>query len=314
MTTELEQQLRTDMERFTRDLHAPSGLAVRAFRHNQRRRVMVRAVTAAGSAAVLAGGLAAVALTAGNSGSAPPPQTRTAAYVVSRVSKALAPANAGSLISYSTTVFAGGSARIVSPAATGPGGSAPERSCSGSGSVWCSHDIRQWSYGGVTRESVYNVGGQHTFDLVTTTRRQSAVIYLSGTWWTITYAPRPALGPRGPACAQESGLRCQGWPAFIRSQLAYGSYAIVGHQLVDGVDAIKISVGPAKSDALERGYLQQLRFALWVDPSTYLPVRLSMAGQQQDFRWLPATAANLALTRLTVPAGFRQVTPPPTRG
>jgi hypothetical protein len=28
-----------------------------------------------------------------------------------------------------------------------------------------------------------------------------------------------------------------------------------------------------------------MRFVLWVDLSTYLPVRLSMAGQQQDFRW-----------------------------
>jgi hypothetical protein len=125
--------------------------------------------------------------------------------------------------------------------------------------VWCSRDIRLWSYGGDSRESVYNVRGQHTFDLVTTTRRQSAVIYLSGTWWTTTYAPLPAPGPRGPVCAQASGLRCQGWPTYIRLQLAYGGYAIV-------------------------------------------------------VRWLPPTAANLALTKLTVPAGFRQVTPPPAQG
>jgi hypothetical protein len=80
--------------------------------------------------------------------------------------------------------------------------------------------------------------------------------------------------------------------------------------VVDGVDAIKISVGSAKSNALERGYLQSMRFVLWVDPSTYLPVRLRMTGQQQDFRWLRPTAANLALAKLAVPAGFRRVTPP----
>jgi hypothetical protein len=313
MSTELEHQLRTDMERFTRDLHAPHGLAARAFRHNQKRRMVLRIATAAGSAAVLAGGLVTAVATAGNSGSAPPLPTRTAAYVVSRVSRALAPANAGRLISYSSTVLAPGSGRVIIPAPTRAGRfPAADTVCPSSRLVWCARDIQEWSYGGDLRESVYSTSGQHTFDLATTTHTQTAVSYLSRTWWTAPFTPLPAGRPRGPVCAPVDGLRCEGgWPAYIRSQLAAGSYAIVGHQVVDGVDAIKISVGAAKSSALLHGYLQRTGFVLWVDPTSYLPVRLRMTGQQQDFRWLRPTVANLARTRLTVPAGFRQVTPPP---
>jgi hypothetical protein len=311
MTTELEQQLQTDMERFTRDLRAPHGLAVRAFRRNQKRRVVLRLATAAGSAAVLAGGVVAAAGTAGNSGSGPL-QTRTAAYVVSRVSRALAPANAGRLISYTSTVFAPGSMFVIIPAPTPAGRFATaDKACPSSGSVFCARDLQEWSYGADLRESMYNTSGQHTFDLATTTHTQAAVSYLGRTWWTAPFTPLPAGGPRGLACDPAGGPQCEGgWPAYIRSQLADGSYAIAGHQVVDGVDAIKITVGAGKSDALTRGYLQRTRFVLWVNPSTYLPVRLRMTGQQQDFRWLRPTEANLALTKLTVPAGFPQVTPP----
>ena len=34
---------------------------------------------------------------------------------------------------------------------------------------------------------------------------------------------------------------------------------------------------------------------------------------QTDFRWFPVTAAGLAHLKVSVPAGFRQVQPPPTR-
>jgi hypothetical protein len=51
----------------------------------------------------------------------------------------------------------------------------------------------------------------------------------------------------------------------------------------------------------------------WVDALTYVPVRLdsNLAGQRSetDEVWLPRTAANVALTRLVIPPGFRKLTP-----
>ena len=71
MSTDLEQQLRGAMERFTSDVRVPPGLALKAHRHQQKRRMTARAVAAAGTATVVAGSLA-VAGAAGAFGSASP--------------------------------------------------------------------------------------------------------------------------------------------------------------------------------------------------------------------------------------------------
>jgi hypothetical protein len=51
-------------------------------------------------------------------------------------------------------------------------------------------------------------------------------------------------------------------------------------------------------------------FTLWVNPATYLPVRMTIGPVNASFEWLAPTPANLAPLHLTVPAGFRQVPPP----
>jgi hypothetical protein len=86
MSTELEQQLRGAMERFTEDVRLLPGLAVKAQRHQQKRRMTTRAVAAAGTAAAVAAAVA-VAGAAGAFGSAsrPPVQTAYTAYVISHV-------------------------------------------------------------------------------------------------------------------------------------------------------------------------------------------------------------------------------------
>ncbi len=63
-----------------------------------------------------------------------------------------------------------------------------------------------------------------------------------------------------------------------------------------------------------------VRWAWYVNPRTYLPVRMegssttfggrwprSTSSSVTDVTWLPPTAANLAQTLVTIPAGFRQV-------
>ena len=49
MSMDIEQELHGAMERFTRDVRVPPGLAVKAYRHQQKRRVTTRAVAAAHS-------------------------------------------------------------------------------------------------------------------------------------------------------------------------------------------------------------------------------------------------------------------------
>ena len=67
MSTQLEQQLHGAMERFTDGVRVPPGLALKAYRHQQKRRVTTRAVTAAGTATVLTAGALAAAGAAGPS-------------------------------------------------------------------------------------------------------------------------------------------------------------------------------------------------------------------------------------------------------
>lgn len=64
-----------------------------------------------------------------------------------------------------------------------------------------------------------------------------------------------------------------------------GTPGTIGGQRVDGITAIKLTEGNGRN-------------ALWVDPGTYLPVRVLTVGRQQqiqtDFRWLAPAPARLA--------------------
>ena len=85
-------------------------------------------------------------------------------------------------------------------------------------------------------------------------------------------------------------------------------------QQVDGVNALKLvsvqrsRLGPEKT-------LRSITTTIWVDPATYLPVRLTTqwtrplvsVPMRLDFRWLPPTSANLALLTVRIPPGFTQV-------
>lgn len=306
MSTELEQRLRADMERFTRGVTASPDLARKAHRHNQRHRARVRAATAAGSVTVLAAGAVTAAGVTGQFGAAPPArqtQTRTTAYVLSRVERALAPANIDNLISYSHAVYPPGMA--LEPV---PGGLAGPSGSRRADSLWAVGYLLNWAYGSSQRFSAYTASGQHVFDMAIATAHgiptQTAVIYLNRTWWT--RADTQATGQSGQGSCAQRGIRLddgagQGWPAFIRSQLSCGAYAVTGHQVVEGVDALKIT-GPGR------------QITLLVNPRTYLPMRLAIGPIQQVFQWLPPTAANLAPLKVSVPAGFQQVTPPNRTG
>ena len=139
--------------------------------------------------------------------------------------------------------------------------------------------------------------------------------YPVGTRWR-----SPLVGPNGNAptltCSNAfPGAATPDLRATILKALSCKLFVLNGHQHVDGVDAIKLVMkAPAGLPVRE---------TLWLDPSTYLPLRTSTAflashGQEsllvQDYRWLPPTPANLAalhaaIRRATIPAGFRMLPP-----
>jgi len=94
-------------------------------------------------------------------------------------------------------------------------------------------------------------------------------------------------------------------PGIVLYDIKHENWTVVGHTELDGHDAIKLSW----TDAGSVSYL-------WVDASTYLPLRevvnLPVGGpgkmitttDETDYELLPATPANLALLTTPIPAGF----------
>jgi len=302
MNTELTDRLRADMQDFTRDVRVPPGLALRAYRYTRKRRQTLRVAVASGAATAVAASAVAIAWVSGAFSPATTPTTQTTAYVVRHVENALAPASVGNLIGVSRVEFPPG---ITEQPVVG--GSVGGQTGGGASSPWSVAYLVQQTYQGQVKDSVYSPSGQHVweegFSAADGSGTQTTVLYASRTWWTVTMG-NAASRAQSPGCLPSgrielSGGPGNGWPAFIRSQLACGAYTVAGRQEVDGIDAIKITAGQPPA-----------RLALYVNPVTYLPVQLTIARLTIDFQWLPATPANLALLKVAVPAGFRQVAPP----
>ncbi len=299
MSTELEQRLRGAMAQFTGDVRVPPGLAAKAYRHQQKRRV--RIIAAAGTATAVAGavGIAGAAGAFGSAGPSPA-QSHYTAYVVSHVQHALAAPRLASLVEADRTVFRPGSTLQPFPnfLVGSVGGS-------GSSSQWSAGYTLRWIHHGSIELSSFTGSGQRVFDWGgTPAHGTTAVIYGNHTWWTAPGAgpgAREGAGP-APGCIQGREIQLgggagNGWPAFIRSQLACGAYTVAGRQMVDGIDTIKITGASSP-------------FTFWVNPVNYLPVRANLGQRQTDFHWLAPTPANLARLKVAVPAGFRQVPAP----
>jgi hypothetical protein len=283
MNTDLETRLSADMARFTRDVRVPAGLALQAWRHNRRRRATLRAAIASGTAAALAAGAIAIAGATGAFSSASAPPIQTTAYVVKQVDKALAPANLVNLVGFERTVFL-----------PGKNGEPAEYVGTFTGSQGtCNYGttLLQSQYRGITKLAVYTRDGQHLFDMkISPTGRSSSeitqVIYCNHTWWTDT-------GTRTGVWNIASGAAA-GWPPRIRAWLSSGVYRVAGHQVVDGINTIKLTATEQQP-------------TLWVNPVTYLPVRLGTPQVQTDYQWLTPTQAHLALLDEPIPAGFTRV-------
>jgi hypothetical protein len=308
------------MERFTAGVRAPAGLAHTAGRLH-RRRLAVRTAVACGTAAAAATALIVVAAWAGGGPVRTGPggtRARTAAYVISRVENALAGQH---------LVLRGHTATNAGPSTS-------------------------WAYGPRNRfeEFTGNSCGHALPSGVCTHRGGSEPYVAQGTAliggkltgvYVSYYNRKWSLLPPGPstpanACSRTGAIAMGGppvptsdWPAFIHATLACGAATVTGHVRIAGRDTTKITGSPV-TVRLTPDYakvihekLQRVRWTLYVDPTTYLPVRLSSSSYTfggpapsslftsvTDIQWLPPTAASIASALVTIPAGFQQVSSP----
>jgi hypothetical protein len=121
------------------------------------------------------------------------------------------------------------------------------------------------------------------------------------------------LGLGGPAVTMPN------WPAFIKAMLGCQHARVTGHARIGGVQTTVLS--GLIDIPLPKGYARtvreprvRVRYTLYVDSATYLPVRVygstetygGAAGPTDNayvtnVRWLPPTRANIAKALVTIP-------------
>jgi hypothetical protein len=314
MSNDIEELLRDGMERTTAEVRMAPDLAGRlagqaARRH--RRRLRTRAGATGGTVLGAAGLTVAGFATAGTPATAPggtgathggtgathggtgASRVQTAAYVLSHVNHALQGGHtvarivttqqSGGQRQTATSWFYGESAQTQVSVYAAPGG------------------------GIVTRDVSHVSGG--TDELTTTT-----VNYLARQWLTKTdrFAALPTSGascaPGVTAGAAMNKPHVTVGPAVnaavLRQLVSCGNFIVAGRQQVAGGSVIKLVSASGKNPGITSE-------TVWVDSSTYLPVRVLLSLRrfelQSDVQWLPATPASLAHLRLGIPAGFKRI-------
>ena len=320
--------LREGIDRLTRDERPPAGLAGRAFRRHRQRAIALRAGAVAGLAVVVGAGVFAAVTRPG----ATPQQAqqahqvaagrtaRTAAYVFRHTEQALATAQRENLVEKIHTVgdhYGLGLSEVLTTRINGVAVHLIKQA----GPTASQENI--WSYHGQLREQGLDAEGNPVFDASSTTAQSAdgsqtvmnvsgvGVDYTSRTSWHATAQLSLPAAPGEPACASAYLPAPVGttvdWPAEIRAALSCGHYRLAGHEQLGPADTIKLV-----SDQVNGPYTE----TLWVDPSTYLPMRLTWHWLDRraqgpgtltgDFQWLQPTQANLGALQVTVPDGFRQ--------
>lgn len=294
ISTEFEERLRAEMRHATTGVSVPSGL-VRKARRDRRRRNAARAGAASAVAAVAVA--AAVIVSNGTTGASRDSGTYTTAYVVKHVTSALDAVN-----------------EIASVHFTSPGVAPMD--------LWVYDGPRGLAY---RAEYFDSSGGQLILEVGITATPANYQTWINvdpihGTWTKQSFqrpAPRTGCGTPVPTSLDSFPEIAAG----LREYLACGTLSYEGIQQVDGVNALKL----VSARQQRRGKtLTTVTTIIWVDPATYLPVRLTTrvrlttqrtrpmvsVPMRFDIRWLPPTSANLALLTVRIPAGFTQVHPP----
>jgi hypothetical protein len=309
---DLEDLLRSGMERATGDVPAPAGLARRAAQANRRRRIAARTAAGAGTAAVAAAAMLIATSGTGTGGSTI--HAKTAAYVLSGVDDALASKH---LVMHATV---GGNTWGPATAwAYGPRSRMEEFSGTNCGHVKPNGDCT-------------NEGGSERY-----LADGTALIHGKLTGIYLTYFNRKwSLSPKDhlpSACYTTSSDAVDGpiilpgnWPSFIHAMVACGAAKVTGHVTINGVETLRITgkrvtakLPPDVAKDVNAKWITSQR-TLYVDRQTYLPVRVSSSSTTYggsapryhsatvtNMAWLPATKANIAKALVTIPPGYHYV-------
>lgn len=271
-----------------------------------RRRLALRSV--AGVAAALAAG--AVALVAVGVPGARHDGPGLTAYVMKGVNSALSRADSGTFAQMTVTT-------TLAPV---------------SGGKTTTTTAEEWSYGDRWRSVTNSPSGHPVYaEGFGPSSGYTLVSYPNRTWARVAGVGRPASGPpsgargcgrvsaAGPVLFQPSlpgsGLAPKSLRTVARTlhaAVSCGTLDVAARQRLDGVEAIKLTSGRS-SPIFE---------TIWVNPGTYLPIRVVIRSfphhslvlnnqvvlrQTADFTWLPPTPQNLARLTVPIPAGFRRV-------
>jgi hypothetical protein len=308
MNGDIEELLRDGLDRLTAQVRLPAGLAARARARQRRRRIAVRSALACGTAAVMVAAVIAATDPARGVPAATPIQAQTAAYVIQRVAQALTEKN---VVIQAESTFS-----PVWPAIE----------------TWnYRQDFRSVQSGFIPPAEVPGMPwaqGQHDWGIGTTTihgqRAYVQIDYRTHEWFPTAQF---LVVPNGcSAGLDQAEYNPANWATYVPQTLACGEFKIAGHARVDGRSTIKITAsapGPnwwaQGPHAVTRGQ-SQIDATLYVDPVTYLPVKLIWSNQTRaangkplsgtvtvEFQLLPPTLRNMAKARASVPAGFRRV-------
>jgi hypothetical protein len=240
---------------------------------------------AAGATAGAKTGTPRVRASAGQSGASSTPTVMTVAYVTARVKSALG--NVDNYVARDSQVqtgSGGNSSVILTDPRT-------------SNAYEVLHDSNGTSLAWLSTYLVHRV----------LTWKDIEADYSTHTWFDLVFH---AAGPiQGSTAGATSTVMT---PAEIKTWLDSGLVKIVGHQVIDGHQTIGLR------QPWVHGYRE-----MWVDSTTFLPVRLIQADfadqkgpLQNDIlidneTWLPRTSSLLnEVNQVHIPAGFKQVAPP----
>jgi hypothetical protein len=329
MNGDVAELLRESMDQSTADMRVPADILARARTRVRHRQFVVRAALACGTAAATTVAVVVAAGVAAGPGAVAPANARTTAYVIKRVQNALAAEN---------FVIQGQATGSVTVSIHG-------RRVSNSNGTSMS-----WSYGNRSRFVEFTGGScGHVLADGSCTHRGRSELYLADgtalisgklTGAYVTYFDhRYSLSPLGhyhlKPCSTTAQLALgapavtiPNWPAFIKAMLGCEAATVTGHARIGGVETTVIS--GSVDVPLSKGYGRivhekrvRVRYTLYVDSATYLPVRAygstetyggaagpTVSASVTNMRWLPPTAANLAKTLVTIPPGYTRVSSP----
>jgi hypothetical protein len=329
MNGDVEELVREGLDRLTADVRVPAQMVARARTRMRRKKTAARAALACGTAAVTAAAVIAAAGVGAPPGTGGATNARTTAYVIKRVQNALAAANfviQGQATGTYTFPVHGrqvrGSDGPTMSWSYGNRSRMEEFTGSGCGQVtssgWCTH---RGGSGRYLADGTALIGGKLTGAYVT--------------YYDHKYSLSPVGQTHVNACSTTAQLELgapavtmANWPAFIKAMLGCTDATVTGHARIGGVETTVIS--GSIDVPLSKGYGRtvrekrvHVRYTLYVDSATYLPVRAygstetyggaggpTVSAYVTNVRWLPPTAANIAKALVTIPPGYTQVSSP----